>query len=374
MAPSGWTPASLRVIVADDALVTRLRHQLADAEERNRRLLSVFDAMDEGYLLADVLFNEAGRAVDIAYVEANPAAIRMVGMDPTGRRLRDLSADYEDHWYDIWGHVAVTGRDERLERYVLPEGAWYDYFLFKPRPEDRESRRVAVLFQNASTRKTAELALHGSEERLQMLVAELQHRVRNILTVVRSVFSRTIEAGGELEDVANHFRGRLDNLARTQTVVTQSVSGLVDLENLIRDELLSAGMGDGPCLSIQGPEVPLTAAMAESIGLAVHELTTNALKYGALKIPGARLDISWTVDLVYGGARRLDFRWEEHGVPAVPLRPTRRGFGSELIEEALPYRLGAETRLEFRGGGVRCALSVPLSDERAGTAWKGTSP
>ena len=204
--------------------------------------------------------------------------------------------------------------------------------------------------------------LQSLEERQRVLVAELQHRVRNILTVVRSVFARTVDAGGTLEDVADHFRGRLDALARTQVIVTQTPSGAVDLENLIRDELLSVGASDGPSLMLSGPDVSLSSSAAESIGLAMHELAINAVKYGALKFPNATLDIRWQVDLDCRGARRLTLTWTEQGVPAVSISPTRQGFGSELIEEALPYRLGADTRLEFLGGGVRCSISLPLSD------------
>ena len=207
--------------------------------------------------------------------------------------------------------------------------------------------------------------LRGLQERQQVLVAELQHRVRNMLTVVRSVFGRTVETGRNAEELADHFKGRLDALARTQVIVTQSSSGLVDLETLIRDELLSVAASEGPLLTIEGPDVALPSKAAESIGLAVHELTTNAVKYGALRVAGATLSIRWTVDTDHNGLRHVDLIWSEQGVPAVPVKPAREGFGRELIEEALPYRLGAQTKLEFRGGGVRCAITLPLPDEGA---------
>jgi PAS domain S-box-containing protein len=204
------------------------------------------------------------------------------------------------------------------------------------------------------------------EDRQRVLVAELQHRVRNILTVVRSVFSRTASSSIGPEELVDHFAGRLDALARTQTIVMKSPAISPDLENLIRDELLSVGVADGPNVRLTGPDVLLPIEAVESIGLAIHELTTNALKYGALKVPGAKLDICWDVNLDYGGRRRLDLTWSEQGVPAVPISPTRQGFGTELIEEALPYRLKAETKLEFRGGGVRCSISLPLAGEDPG--------
>lgn len=220
---------------------------------------------------------------------------------------------------------------------------------------------VAQRVWDAVERARAETALRRSEEQLRKMVAELQRRVRNILTVVRSVFTRSMEAGGEWDDMADHFRGRLDALARAQVIVTQTAAGTADLQNLIRDELISVGVCDGPNVSIDGPDVLLDTRIAEMLGLAVHELTTNALKYGALKGSGGRLKIAWSVHHDASAHPRLDLCWDEQGVPAVPLTGLREGYGRELIEQALPYRLGAETRLEFRGGGVRCSISVPLN-------------
>lgn len=205
--------------------------------------------------------------------------------------------------------------------------------------------------------------MHKLQGRQQLLLAELQHRVRNILTVVRSVFSRTVESGGSIEEIADHYRGRLDSLARTQVIVTQRADGTVDLENLIRDELLSVGVSGSPSVSIEGPDVTLRSREAEPLGLAIHELTTNALKYGAIKIPDATLDIRWTTNMDYGGRPRLHLTWLEQGVPAVALHPVREGFGMELIKEALPYRLGAETSFELRDGGICCTISLPLPED-----------
>ena len=210
--------------------------------------------------------------------------------------------------------------------------------------------------------------MYTLQKRQEVLVAELQHRVRNMLTVVRSVFAQTMDGGGDMEELSDHFKGRLDALARTQVIVTRTADGTADLEDLIRDELLSVGQSDGDKVRISGPDVALTSKTAESIGLAIHELTTNALKYGALKVPSGKLDIAWDTVAGKGNGRRLNLRWVEQGVPAVPAKPAREGFGRELIEEALPYRLGAETKLEFLGGGVRCLIAVPLPGGDDGSA------
>lgn len=191
-------------------------------------------------------------------------------------------------------------------------------------------------------------------------VADIQHRVRNILMVVRSVFGATMEGGGDTRELIDHFRGRLDSLARTQLVVTTSADGRIDLENLIRDELLSIGVREGEDFEIGGPDVELLPGAAEGIGMAIHELTTNAVKFGAFKAPGGHLSIGWTIEGAPPGQRSLALIWTERNVPALALNPAHRGFGSKLIEEALPYQWGARTRLEFQGGGVRCSIRMPL--------------
>ena len=258
-------------------------------------------------------------------------------------RIAWIEADEEDG-FDV---------EYRIRRAIDGQYRWFRTRAMPVRGDDG----AIVEWLGTSTDVDEMRALNKRQE---VLVAELQHRVRNILTVVRSVFSQTVESGGELDDVAHHFKGRLDALARTQVIVTRSAGGTVDIEDLIREELLSVGVSDGPKLRIAGPEVVLGSKTAESIGMAIHELTTNALKYGALKTPTATLAIEWVIDVDQGDDRRLSITWAERGVPAVVTKPIREGFGRELIEQALPCRLGAETKLEFLGGGVRCLISVPL--------------
>lgn len=235
-----------------------------------------------------------------------------------------------------------------------------DYRWFLARQVPVRDEKGAITHWFGATTDVHELRM--LEERQRVLVGELQHRVRNILTVVRSVFTRTAENGDTLDDVATHFRGRLDALARAQVIVTQTASQDVDLENLIRDELLSVGVSDGRELTLKGPDVMLRPALAEALGLAIHELSINAVKFGAFKFPNATVCIEWEVDRDEGNDRQLTFTWTERGVPALSIKPFCQGFGSELINEALPYRLGARTKLEFMGGGVRCTIVLPLVD------------
>lgn len=270
--------------------------------------------------------------------------------------LQFVLPDDRDVARDAWTQASQRGGVDVEYRIRNASDGEYRWFRTRAVPV-RDDNDTIVEWVGTSTDVDD---MRSLQKRQELLVSELQHRVRNMLTVVRSVFSRTFESSGD-EDLADHFKGRLDSLARTQVIVTRSAAGRVDLENLIRDELLSVGEGDRPNLSIGGPDVTLGSKAAESIGLAIHELTTNAVKYGALQVPTAKLDISWQTNIEEGGQQHLILVWQEQGVPTVPIAPSRDGFGRELIEQALPYRLGAKTKLEFLGGGVRCTISVPLT-------------
>lgn len=270
--------------------------------------------------------------------------------------LDALHPDDRDRATAAWRDAARTGQLELEARIRQQPGGNYRWFQTRATPvRDTEGQIVEWIGSSSDVHE-----LRALQMRQQVLVAELQHRVRNMLTVVRSVFTRTVETGEDLANAADHFRGRLDALARTQVIVARSAERHADLQDLVRDELLSVGASQSPAVQISGPDIMLPAPAAESVGLAIHELTTNALKYGALKIPGAKLDIQWVVDMDDKDIPILNFTWLERGVPAVPVRPAREGFGRELIEEALPYRLGGTTSLEFLGGGICCRITVPL--------------
>jgi len=264
-------------------------------------------------------------------------------------------------------HVAANLRSAQATTLLSRDGSpigmlnthWQDT---GHRPSDDQLQFFDLLARQAADlieQRRALDSVRESEKRARFLLAELQHRVRNILFVVRSVFTRTVETGESLDDIADHFRGRLDALARTQAVVAQNARGVADLENMIREELLSVGASDGPTVSIKGPDVELEGEAAESLGLVVHELTTNSIKYGALRYPKAKLAIRWSIDPADGSAPHLVFSWVEQGVPVVAAAG-KGGFGTELITQALPYRLGAETSFELRSGGIRCLIDIPL--------------
>ncbi|MBP28902.1 PAS domain-containing protein [Methylobacterium sp.] len=192
--------------------------------------------------------------------------------------------------------------------------------------------------------------------RLEILVKELQHRSRNLLGVVAAVADRTMRRGGSLEA----FEGRLKALSQAQTLLSQGGQDIVEVGALVRAEL-AAHVDDMPDrVTISGPAVYLTARQAQNFALALHELTTNAVKYGALKDDVGRLAVTWNVVLDRRERRRLALAWVESGVAIDLEKITRRGYGSELIQEAVAYALQAKVDYALDEDGVRCRIELPI--------------
>jgi PAS domain S-box-containing protein len=209
--------------------------------------------------------------------------------------------------------------------------------------------------------------MRGLQERQKVLLAELQHRTRNLLAVVQSIARQTMRTGGSLDEFATLFEGRLRALSGVQGLLARVDHGAIDLRELVEAELKAHGdhNTEPGKVIIDGPPAMLSATSAQALALAIHELATNAVKYGALKQPSGKLGVTWQMKGGNGGERRVVLDWRETGVemPDEGARPRRKGHGSELIERALPYQLHAETRLEFGRDGVRCRIATAVEGE-----------
>lgn len=234
------------------------------------------------------------------------------------------------------------------------------------RPSDGETRWIEntdfPLFDaSGRVQRVAGLAKDVTEARmsaarLEVLVNELQHRSRNLLGVIASVASKTL---GE-EGAAADFQARLRALSRAQGLLSQFGSDTAEVGALVRAELEAHTEVAPPKVTVSGPRVLLTARQVQNFSLAVHELTTNAVKYGALRDGTGQLSVTWTVDRDGKGRRRLTLDWNESGVELPPGAGTRRGYGRQLIERALAYALQARTEFVLGEDGVRCRIQLPL--------------
>lgn len=203
--------------------------------------------------------------------------------------------------------------------------------------------------------------LDAAQDRERLLRRELQHGVRNMLATIRSVFRQSREGGASQDEFAEHFQGRLDAIARYHAGGLVDPSGSVELEDVVREELLAVHCVEGADCTIEGGSVRLRGRSLELVGLALHELTTNALKFGALA-GGGRLVVSWATETAGDGSTMVRFRWVETGVAMVSIAPRPSGFGRQLLEEALPYELDAAVSFQLKPGGLAFSLDFPLRD------------
>jgi PAS domain S-box-containing protein len=233
----------------------------------------------------------------------------------------------------------------------------YRWFLVRYQPAFGRDGQVTDWFGAATDIDN----LKQLQNQQQLLVAELQHRTRNLIGVIRSVARQTVESAASLNDFAERFNDRLEALSRVQGFLSQSPSA--GLAQLLEAELTAHGIeAKAPRVVLEGPNVDLPAGSVQTLALVVHELTTNALKHGAFANPAGSLSVSWSLRTESEGPF-LTLIWRESGVAMKQNsgRAMRRGFGLHLIERALPYQLGATTSIEFTADGMVCRMELPIA-------------
>lgn len=189
------------------------------------------------------------------------------------------------------------------------------------------------------------------------LTRELNHRVKNTLANVLSIVSLTRRRSTSLDEFAEGIDGRIRALSATHDLLTQSEWGTTPIRSVVSVELAPFSQDPDHTIHLDGPDVELAPNDALSLGLAIHELATNAAKFGALSVAGGNVSISWS--LVNDTLARIE--WVESNGPTV-VRPSRRGFGTELIEKIVAHELRHPVELTFAEGGVRCILLTPVRE------------
>ena len=224
------------------------------------------------------------------------------------------------------------------------ECEWYNSAL-----QDQSGKLISINSQvlDVTERKRA-------EDARQLLVGELNHRVKNTLATVQAIATQTLRRSASPQEFNANFTGRLQSLARAHSLFSSTTWQPVDLDELIRNQL-HVGTLDKQRYILRGPEVRLPCQPALHFALILHELGTNARKYGALSTDDGKIDLHWTVD---NGMLRLI--WSEMGGPAVKV-PSKRGFGSTLIEQIVSGADG-EANVSFRAEGVIWTITAKLTD------------
>ena len=224
---------------------------------------------------------------------------------------------------------------------VIFRGHWLAYRLF-PLGDG-----IGVVFRDITDRRSA-------EAQRDLLIEELEHRIKNTLTMVQSIADQTFRNSGLDPSVQQVFSARLVSLGNAHAVLTQRSWDSADLNEIIASAVGPHRTAEKQRFEIRGPILRLGPKAAVALSMAVHELCTNAVKYGALSAQSGQVEITWSVD-------REQFRWvwHERGGPAVAV-PKQTGFGSRLIERMLAAQLSGQVKLNYEPTGLVCTIEAPL--------------
>ena len=337
-------------------LASAARRALRERDRANAALRLVLEGIGEPFYVldADWRFVHASRAALQAWGKAAPEVL--------GRRYLDAFPEAAGGPIHAAHEEAMrTRRPARLEAVSPVLGRWVEVDIH-PAPDGG----LSVAFRDINGRRLA-------EERQRLLVAELTHRIKNTLALVLAVADQTRRAVSSPDAFHAVFRDRLAALARAHDALRRDGETGTTLEAVAREALAPYGAGRAGAVAprvvvVGGPEVRLSSGAAVALGMAFHELATNAAKHGALSVPGGRVRLSWDeAEADADGARWHEVLWEEAGGPSIPEPPSRRGFGTRLLERGLAAQIGGAVSLDFAATGLRCRIRLP-ADDRHGDA------
>jgi len=201
---------------------------------------------------------------------------------------------------------------------------------------------------------------HEAEDTQRLLMRELDHRMKNTLQVIQAVIRRTAKSHRSVATFEQSLLGRVRAMSRAHELLAGERWLGADIDTIVRQE--TSTFDAGGVIRIDGPRIRLNPKAALSIALAIHELGTNASKYGGLSSAKGTVDINWAIERV-DGKPWLALHWQESGGPPVEM-PTERGFGSMLIERSIAYELGGDATMEFLTTGLSVVIKAPLQSIR----------
>jgi PAS domain S-box-containing protein len=270
-----------------------------------------------------------------------------------GGSFEDFKRDiHRDDLAKVEARVAQALHDRQdyhlVYRIRRPDGAvrWLEAFGRVTSSADGEPMRLAGVCMDVTARKEA-------EAQRNLLVAELSHRVKNTLATVISVARQSFSTNPDAQAAQRSFNARIRALGQTHTRLAEANWSGVSLETLLLDEMAPYRDEAETNLRLSGPPAMLNPKYALTLGMAVHELATNAAKYGALSVKGGVVEIAWTFE-----GPDLHILWSEKGGPPVT-PPTRNGFGRILIERVLASDLGGKVTTDFAPDGLKCRIVLP---------------
>ena len=330
-------------------LALRTSDATARLSASEQRFEALFDKAAVGLSELDA----AGR-----FIRFNPMMGRLLGRAPeTASEHTVASVTHPDDITETLArfHDAVEGRQsfDIEKRYVRPDGEAVWALSNVTRLVDAEG--TATFFK-----VTTDMSERKEQDRIRAwLLAELNHRVKNTLTTVQAIARQSMASSSSPEEFQATFDQRLMALSRAHDLLMRETWTSAGLGQIVAETLAPFSLDEEGRIVIGGPEVRLSPTAAVTMTLAFHELATNAARFGALSSAVGRVAVDWSVDQTDAGGV-LTLNWREAGGPHV-MPPTRRGFGSRLIERGAARELGGNVRLDFEPAGVACVFNLPLS-------------
>ena len=344
------TGKAVRMIGAMLDLSERYEAEAAVAQSE-ATLRSVLEQMPIGVAIAEV---PSGRLVHF-----NQACARILGQDVRPGPVKDygiFNAVKEDgtayaiHEYPL--SRAVLSGETTIDQeigYRRGDGEIITLEVSAAPIETAQGRSLAVTtFTDISARKRA-------ERHQQLLIDELSHRAKNLLAIIQSVAQQSFKGDRPRKEMVRAFEGRLGALAAAHGILTRQKWESAPVRQIICDTI-TAVKPDDHRLKLDGPELTVSPKTGVSLAMAVHELATNAVKYGCFSNESGTVDVRWST---HDG--RLHLRWTERGGPRVE-PPSRRGFGSRMIERGLAAELGGTVHIDFQPEGIVCTVDAPLPE------------
>ncbi|WP_155951311.1 GAF domain-containing protein [Rhizobium mesoamericanum] len=351
-----WTAAEVAMIaeVAERTWAATERARAESALKRSEDRFKRFAAASQS-----AIWIRNARTLDFEY--AGPAVQVIYGLSPDTVMKDELALgacvvpEDRDAVSERAAGVAAGQsivQEYRIQRSTDNEFRWIRSVGFPIFDENGEVTHIGGIAEDVTEAKSA-------VQHREILLAELQHRVRNIMAVIRAVNGRTADSALTVEEYREAMAGRLQAFSRVQALLTRSADQEIAIDSIVRSEV-SARVNHQHQYDLSGPNVHLSPKASEIITLALHELSINSLKFGALSTTKGRVEVSWR--LTQNDAKPwLHLEWSDRdGPPVSTAQVRRRGFGTELIEEKIPYELTGRGTLAFEPDGVRCLIEFPL--------------
>jgi two-component system CheB/CheR fusion protein len=323
----------------------QLAAKLDELDSNNSDLKNLFESTQVATLFLDSY---------LVIRSFTPALANIYNLIPSdqGRPITDIVSklSYSDLRRDV---KEVLSTLEPLERRVMKDDGktWYLMRILPYRTPDSTVDGSIITFIEVSS-------IVQAEQHQRLLVDELNHRVKNMLTVVISLATQTLRRSGSLAEFSENYMGRIHALTSAYSLLSNEGWQTVSLRDLLMEEFKPFMASDRPNITLEGPKVMIGPRSALALGMAVHELITNAVKYGALSVVQGNVKLTWVVQSTPDG-EQLCLEWIEKDGPTVA-KPTHRGFGSTLIERGLKQDMAATVEIDFAPSGIIARVRAPL--------------